>query len=767
MWPEETKKISTRLNDKHYGRIMDGFTEEERRLAKKKFDGVSKKGEPGVDTNDYLAHKMPDLLGGIAQILIERELTIEEHRHMLDHGLPLDTWHRGFTKLARCTFTPTDYLTEEDILECRILMCRLAHTNPGKMWDVRKSSMHATVESTAWAGCVRAVGTLYANSPPPAKGSLRDSKITEYTLPRKPNVPQGATPPLVKRSVVMQTPTPLTPAAASPAPAPASVASIPTSAQKPPPSKSAMKTPTHPSATSQVASAVVRVLRRNYHFRGKFRIQTDSAPGQIPALVLMDLLKNLLEMFRYLDSTTVLSPWIATSTKPDLLPDEFPASPLDFREYVDKLYVRSGRFNNWIHMRFRCNAIPDFFTSDYNSLGKPWFDENHSNGYRKVCQTYHDTSLVGWLLMTGPFTNHVFLEQSIKTAMARYLPADQTIEFGCYPTYQKVLRPLDSDLTVKDHPGVAKRDYYGYPAYKPISIECDTEKVWLMQGILRKVFNCQKDPWLRCGKYDTFLLPPPGSAAEGSKGAKDRKKLLKLHMKVVFSLHETKTGIFIELDEPFVFEGKTHTARGVLLSVTWPITEDYELRDEKKPKANLDPVTGKPIKRLYHSVDQIIGSQLDECMVTSYNDRYELAEAFLRVLPKYVARRICQEAADFWFSEGALATAADIRLTTDLEGNWDGGWKTAYDDETEAFLADYASDLSDDEDEAPVRPPDDSTRPPMLATTDDSSVKTFGTTFGRGLEPVAAEEAAALSVDSVSPVELPGAAAPEGGSPSD
>ena len=111
--------------------------------------------------------------------------------------------------------------------------------------------------------------------------------------------------------------------------------------------------------------------------------------------------------------------------------------------------------------------------------------------------------------------------------------------------------------------------------------------------------------------------------------------------------------------------------------------------------------------------------------------------------------------------------AADLRLTMDQEGNWDGGWKTAYDEETEAFLADYASDLSDDEDDSPGPPPDESTQPPMLATTDNSSVKTFGTIFGRGLEPVAAEEAAALPVDSVSPVGLPGAAAPEGGSPSD
>jgi len=42
----------------------------------------------------------------------------------------------------------------------------------------------------------------------------------------------------------------------------------------------------------------------------------------------MDLLKNLLDMYWYLDSNTVLVPWIVASAKPDLSPDEFPASPL-------------------------------------------------------------------------------------------------------------------------------------------------------------------------------------------------------------------------------------------------------------------------------------------------------------------------------------------------------------------------------------------------------------------------------------------------------
>jgi len=233
--------------------------------------------------------------------------------------------------------------------------------------------------------------------------------------------------------------------------------------------------------------------------------------------------------------------------------------------------------------------------------------------------------------MSGPFTNYVFLENSIAEAMVCYLPTDMTIEFGCYPQYQKVCRPLNSDTTIKDYPGVAKRDYNGYPAYRPVAVECETDKVSIMQTILRKLFNVHKDPWLCLKHYNIFLLLPPGAASERSKGTVIRRKQLKVHVKVVFSLHETKTGIFEALDEPFVFEGKEHTARGVLLSVTWPIHEDCKLQQERKPKATINPVICKHPKRLFHSVDQLLPSDRGEYVVMSYNDCYELAEPFLRV----------------------------------------------------------------------------------------------------------------------------------------
>ena len=53
-------------------------------------------------------------------------------------------------------------------------------------------------------------------------------------------------------------------------------------------------------------------------------------------------------------------------------------------------------------------------------------------------------------------------------------------------------------------------------------------------------------------------------------------------------------------------------------------------------------------------------------VVTSYNNHYELAEPFLKIFPKCVARRISQEAADLWFMDGALAEAAEMHLTKDL-----------------------------------------------------------------------------------------------------
>ena len=745
---------------------MEGFSEPQRQEAKKPFRGVSvKKGEP---KEDFLVTHTYVFLDGLTQLLLEHEITILEHRQVLAEGLSLDACYYGFTKLARDNFAPTDYLTAENLMELRILMCRLAYSNPGRLFEVSQSLMRSTVEARLWAGCIRSVGSLYANSPPPAKGSLKDGNIKNYLITGTPKTPQGVTPPLVKRSVVLQTPSPLTPGMASPATAstatPSSVAKLPSSAAKLPPAKPALKQP--PPEPRQLILPP-RILARNHYFRVQLRLATEVNPGQLPTVVLMAVLQGLLIYYRMIDSLTVMGTWNEAANKSDLTPEEFPVGAAEFAPYVDRLIVPMGNKFTYVKVRFKCNQLPNFFTSDMKSLSKSWFDQTKSSGYRLVCQTWHDTEVVGWFLMSGPHTDHVFLENSIREGMVPYLPAGKTIHFGCFPKYQHACKPNEGD-TLETHPGCAKAGYGGYPAYRPISVECETGEAYTLQGIIRKLFNVHVDPWMRLKHYDIFLLPPAGSSNSGSQGAKLRQKKLHAHVSVVFSLFAFTTSLFQDLDLEIEKDGKWHTARGVLLALPWPIHDRYELQDERNPTATVDPETGKTPKRLYHSVDykrdQVeLAHEMDHgnYTVTAFNDRCELAEAFLRVFPKVVERLISVEASKLWFKPQALAAAEDQVLIVDDEGNWTGEWRTAADGEDWAMLHDKNLDV----DTSTLPPPDNSTRP-MHATSDDLSVRTFGTVFGRGVEPVA-EEATALPVDSVSPVGLSGAAAPEGGGLSD
>ena len=115
---------------------------------------------------------------------------------------------------------------------------------------------------------------------------------------------------------------------------------------------------------------------------------------------------------------------------------------------------------------------------------------------------------------------------------------------------------------------------------------------------------------------------------------------------------------------------------------------------------------------------------------------------------------VSQEAYELWFTPIARELSDDIQFVWDDEGNWTGEWETELDREHMALLEAMENVV---EDTSVV----DTTRP-TLATPDDKSVQTFGTVFGRDVEP-AADTAAAPPVGSDPPVES-GATTPVGGS---
>jgi hypothetical protein len=434
---------------------------------------------------------------------------------------------------------------------------------------------------------------------------------------------------------------------------------------------------------------------------------------------------------------------------------------LDFKPYLDKWYVKNGKSDFWGCIRIKYNRLASSFTSDRGSDARAWFTDNDSGGFRCIAQTCHDPTPVGWFLFSGAFTDHVYLEKCILAGLARQY--GRTFHIGCLPMNQRACKPGPNDEP-HEHPGAGRKDF-SFPAYKPITIEAAADEVDTVQAFIRRQFNSHADPWNRMKHHDIYLLPPDG--AYGSTGSDVRRTKILAHVNIVFSLstYETKIINPSALDAPVVVDGKTHSLRGVILSVTWPISEALDLPDDiKHTRSRAVDERGENIKRLYHSVDYRRSGEPDHNVhvLTCSNDRHELAEAFIRVLPLYVARRLSPEIAAQWFTPMAILAADEIVLCLDDEGNWTGEWQTAMDLEDLAMLdfQGVAVDLS-----AAAHTLNDPNRP-MLGATDDVSVRTFGTVFGRDAAPVAGD-ATTQSVASDAPAESLGAAGQAGGSQPD
>ena len=83
--------------------------------------------------------------------------------------------------------------------------------------------------------------------------------------------------------------------------------------------------------------------------------------------------------------------------------------------------------------------------------------------------------------------------------------------------------------------------------------------------------------------------------------------------------------------------------------------------------------------------------------------------------------------ADEWFQDDALVDIDDVEFTVDIAGNWTGSWTTP-DSQVEQMLM--------DEDIGFVFEGLDlvaSENPPTTTFTDDASLQSFGTAFGRPL----------------------------------
>ena len=140
-------------------------------------------------------------------------------------------------------------------------------------------------------------------------------------------------------------------------------------------------------------------------------------------------------------------------------------------------------------------------------------------------------------------------------------------------------------------------------------------------------------------------------------------------------------------------------------------------------------------KMLFHTVDYAAaGMDLTngDVYLTAYNDRKDIANSLVQILPAYITFRYGEEVAKQWFHHMSLDIIRDVTFNYDEEGNWLGTWKTSEDDQNDALLNEDMGfdlqfeglDLLEDTQET--------------HTTDDHSVKSWGSQFGRpGLQNLA------------------------------
>ncbi|KAL3899452.1 MAG: hypothetical protein SGARI_006456, partial [Bacillariaceae sp.] len=242
---------------------------------------------------------------------------------------------------------------------------------------------------------------------------------------------------------------------------------------------------------------------------------------------------------------------------------------------------------------------------------------------------------------------------------------------------------------------------------QPITIEVDRADAKNLKILLYKRFNKEANPLNRPGQYNFRFLPAEDMMRSGTSGKMKRAKALRKHQAVVKSLHLAKSDDVSALDEQVKINGKSITLREAVLTLNFPLNNTDEAAD-----------------RLFHTVDLAptgIDAHQNVTYFTAYNDRADLAEKVVGILPALMANLYDKAAAKKWFSPMSLDIIGTVEFGADDNGDWDGMWTTLEDTLMDDILdEDLGIDLKG------MDMLEEEEREKTFLTTDDASVATFG-----------------------------------------
>jgi hypothetical protein len=335
------------------------------------------------------------------------------------------------------------------------------------------------------------------------------------------------------------------------------------------------------------------------------------------------------------------------------------------------------------------------FTSTNESNTQDFFTDTSHMAYLCTVQDSDDTVDLCDFIYSGPFSNPTDFQETLRAEIKSKFK--RTYRFGCRI---KKSKEIEEPKNVKD---------WLLKSNMLIHLEVDRVQAKALKNDLYHLFNKMEDNKVRPGGYNFRVLPDKSQMRSGTRGSRDRVKMLRKHQANVQSLTVFKSYDIKDIDEEQSYNHGSYSLRQLLLEISSPIVT-------KKPNP----------PRLFFTVDYAAsGADKDKQVVylTAYHDRKELAAKVVDILPAFIEHNYGRALVKKWCHPNALGMINDITFLTDEDGNDTGEWITQEDEMGQEILdedmgvqldfsgIDMCSFGSDDR---------------VLHNADDASMMTFG-----------------------------------------
>jgi len=693
----EPTKISTTANRKFFTQLFAQLSEADQEIVKKPYEGFISDEDNNPNYYHFHSNRNTRITYAITQKI--KYTAID----------PVAARTPGPTTLEWVTCVAMVFNNKEEheyieelvdsptIYQYKASVARLAFTPPQTLFTVQKSKTDKSEVSKAWYAAKFVLGSWYTK----AKGKTsRQSQITDFSPQNKNDNKANPQTPTNKNNQNKEPPTRINNPYAKP------------KQNQPTEATAAQQQDKHSNATGKPPKKVrtPTFRSRKYTVRLKFKLPIKAEEGKSPTEHFIQKIKEYLGLCQTEDKATLLLPWKCDDKDTVPIADLtlFPTTITALKPYADKLRIKNNS-TTWFMMYIGSDIPPENITSARDSPLAHWFQDNGAGAYMATVQNSDDTVDLCDLVFSGPFVDHVRLTDLI-TKLSK-LKLRRELRFGIRPRINKEIpksKGKFTNWTMADN--------------QPLHVEVDRQDATALKALLSAAFNKKGvDRNKRLGQYPFKLVPTKENLTMGTAGQVKRQNTLKMHQALIQSLTLITSDQIKYLDTQMTIHGEQWTLRKYLCEMTFPL---YNPEEED----NIDEEIKKP-NYMFWTMDWAPSGPDAGRLVyfTVYNDRAELAQRLVPILPALVNRQFGMEATKKWFQPQAIPIIEEVKLDFDDGGNWQGTWTTQDDEALDDILTeDLGFDLQFDNIELVTNQ-----NPTGLLNADDASIKSFGTFFGR------------------------------------